>query len=70
MQYITHVGSDGKKLGQPPRKGAAERRTMSSRAKVPRVSSNAKTAVFASEKIYKSPTFFSAIAVSIDSRPK
>src|SRR6218665_1152885 len=38
MSYIAHVGSDGKKLGQlpPSKRGAAERRTRSSRAKVPR----------------------------------
>src|SRR6218665_3215620 len=36
MEYITRVGSDGRKLGQPPTRRAAERRTRSSRAKVPR----------------------------------
>src|SRR6218665_4106216 len=41
MQYITHVGSDGRKLGQPPTRRAAERSTRSSRAKVPRGSTAA-----------------------------
>src|SRR6218665_1678874 len=39
VEYITYVGSDGRKLGQPrcpPTRRAAERRTRSSRPKVPR----------------------------------
>src|SRR6218665_553076 len=38
MEYITHVSSDGRKLGQPPppTRRAAHRGTWSSRAKVPR----------------------------------
>src|SRR6218665_550339 len=36
MQYITHVGSDGRKLGQPPNKTGSRTQNSVHRANVPR----------------------------------